>query len=318
MVKLNMEIGKIVCKNNLILAPMASVTDLGLKYLAVHFGADFAVSEMVSVKGLKYKSKNTFDLLKTNDNEKIKVVQLFGNNPKDFEEVINIKELQKFDIIDINMGCPAPKVIKNGDGSKLMENLPLAKSIIETCVKNSNKPITVKFRAGYEKNNAVEFAKMCEEAGASAITIHPRLRTEFYSGKANYEIIKQVKEAVQIPVIGSGDVVDKKSYQEMLKTGVDAVMIGRGALGNPEIFATLIDKKVEMSKLDIIKLHYKIMLDNFSENYVVKHMRKHVLWYLKGLRNANEIKEQVTKLEKVEDVINLLEKNEGCLWEKLQ
>lgn len=318
MVKLNMEIGNILCKNNLILAPMASVTDLGLKHLAIHFGADFAVSEMVSVKGLKYKSKNTYDLLKTDEIEKIKVVQLFGNDPEVFKEVVKFKELDKFDVIDINMGCPAPKVVKNGDGSKLMENLPLAKSIIEACVQGTNKPITVKFRAGYEKNNAVEFAKMCEEAGASAITIHPRLRSEFYSGKANYDIIREVKNAVKIPVIGSGDVVDKESYNEMLKTGVDAVMIGRGALGNPEIFAKLLDKEIDLTKLEMIKLHYKILLENFNENFVVKHMRKHILWYLKGCKNATEIKKQVTEITKIEDVIKLLEKNEECLWGKLQ
>ena len=316
MVKLSMVIGKIVLQNNLILAPMASVTDLGLKELAVHFGADFAVSEMVSAKGLKYKSKNTFDLLQTNDSEKIKVVQLFGSDPQVFAEVVKYPELDKFDIIDINMGCPAPKVIKNGDGSKLMEDINLSRQIIEACVSNTSKPVTVKFRAGFNTNNAVDFAKMCEDAGASAITIHPRLRSEFYSGKANYDIIKQVKEAVSIPVIGSGDVVDKASYLKMLETGVDAVMIGRGALGSPEIFAELQNKPVDMTKLEMIKLHYKIMLENFNENYVVKHMRKHVLWYLKGCRNASDIKKKIVELESVNEVIKYLESFEECLWKK--
>lgn len=316
MVKLSMVIGNIVLQNNLILAPMASVTDLGLKELAVHFGADFAVSEMVSAKGLKYKSKNTFELLKTNESEKIKVIQLFGSDPQVFAEVVKYKELDKFDIIDINMGCPAPKVVKNGDGSKLMEDINLSRQIIEACVKNTLKPVTVKFRAGFNTINAVEFAKMCEEAGASAITIHPRLRCEFYSGKANYDIIKQVKNAVSIPVIGSGDVVDKVSYLKMLETGVDAVMIGRGALGSPEIFAELQNKPVDMTKLEMIKLHYKIMLENFNENYVVKHMRKHVLWYLKGCRNASEIKKKIVELESVNEVIKYLESFEECLWKK--
>ncbi len=316
MVKLSMVIGNIVLQNNLILAPMASVTDLGLKELAVHFGADFAVSEMVSAKGLKYKSKNTFELLKTNKSEKIKVIQLFGSDPQVFAEVVKYPELDKFDIIDINMGCPAPKVIKNGDGSKLMEDINLSKQIIEACVKNTSKPVTVKFRAGFNTNNAVDFAKMCEEAGASAITIHPRLRSEFYSGKANYDIIKQVKNSVSIPVIGSGDVVDKASYLNMLETGVDAVMIGRGALGSPEIFAELKSKPVDMTKLEMIKLHYKIMLENFNENYVVKHMRKHVLWYLKGCRNASEIKKKIVELESVNEVIKYLESFEECLWKK--
>lgn len=316
MLKLIMEIGKVKCNNNLILAPLASVTDLGLKYLAIKFGADFAVSEMVSVKGLKYKNKATLDLLKTAENEKIKVVQLFGSDPEIFKEVVGYKELEKFDIIDINMGCPAPKVIKNGDGCKLMTNFELSRSIIKACVDNTDKPITVKFRAGYDNVCAVEFAKMCEEAGASAITIHPRLKSQYYSGSADYSLIKQVKEAVNIPVIGSGDVVDKKSYMLMLDTKVDAVMIGRGALGSPEIFATLLDRPIDMTKLDMIKLHYKILLDNFDENFVVKHMRKHLLWYLKGVRNASTIKQEIVKLNSISEILKLLEEKEEILWKK--
>lgn len=316
MVKLIMNIGSVVCKNNLILAPMASVTDLGLKSLAIKYGADFAVSEMVSTKGLKYNSKNTYDLLRTADNESIKVIQLFGHEPEVFAEVVKLPELDKFDIIDINMGCPAPKIIKNGDGSKLMENIPLAKQIIIACVTNTKKPVTVKFRAGYSNVNCVEFAKMCEEAGASAITIHPRLRDEFYSGNANYDLIKQVKNAVSIPVIGSGDVVDIQSYKKMLDTNVDAVMIGRGALGNPEIFALLRGESVTESKLDLIKQHYSMLLNIYNESYVVKHMRKHVLWYLKGCRNATEYKNKIVQFNSVEEVLNYLEQNKEYIWEK--
>lgn len=298
------------------MAPLASVTDLGLKHLSIYYGADFAVSEMVSVKGLYYKSKNTFDLLKTDPIEKIKVIQLFGSDPKIFAQVVSLPELQKFDIIDINMGCPAPKVVKNGDGSKLMENLELSSEIIKACVNNTKKPITVKFRAGYESVNAVEFAKMCEKSGASAITIHPRLRSEFYSGQANYDIIREVKNAVSIPVIGSGDVVDKVTYEKMLSTGVDGVMIGRGALGNPEIFSLLLNRDVKEDKFSIIKKHYEILSQNYNENFVVKHMRKHVLWYLKGCTNANLIKKQVCELNSINEVINLLKENKSILWEK--
>ena len=311
-----MKIGSIELKNNLILAPMASVTDLSLKSMSIDYGADFAVSEMVSAKGLKYGSKNTFDLLRTADNEKIKVLQLFGHEPEVFSEIIGLKELDKFDIIDINMGCPAPKIIKNGDGSKLMENIPLARAIIEACVNNTNKPITVKFRAGYSNVNCIEFAKMCEEAGASAITIHPRLRDEFYSGKANYDLIREVKNAVSIPVIGSGDVVDMESYKSMLDTGVDAVMIGRGALGNPEIFATIRGVDVNESKLDLIHKHYDMLLQTYNEDFVVKHMRKHVLWYLKGCRNAAEYKKEIVKFETVQEVYDYLDQNKEYLWEK--
>ena len=316
MVKLIMKIGSIELKNNLILAPMASVTDLALKSMSIDYGADFAVSEMVSAKGLKYGSKNTYDLLRTAENERIKVLQLFGHEPEVFEEVIKYDVLDKFDIIDINMGCPAPKIIKNGDGSKLMENIPLARKIIEACTKNTTKPITVKFRAGYKNVNCVEFAKMCEEAGASAITIHPRLREEFYSGHANYDLIREVKNAVSIPVIGSGDVVDAESYNQMLATGVDAVMIGRGALGNPEIFSTIRDVVVEESKFDLIHKHYDMLLDIFNEEFVVKHMRKHVLWYLKGCRNAAEYKKEIVKFNTVQEVYDYLDENKECLWEK--
>lgn len=316
MVKLVMKIGSIELKNNLILAPMASVTDLALKSMAIDYGADFAVSEMVSAKGLKYGSKNTYDLLRTADNESIKVLQLFGHEPEVFAEVIRLKELDKFDIIDINMGCPAPKIIKNGDGSKLMENIPLARSIIEACVSNTHKPVTVKFRAGYGSVNCVEFAKMCEEAGASAITIHPRLREEFYSGHANYDLIREIKNSVSIPVIGSGDVVDIESYREMLATGVDAVMIGRGALGNPEIFSTIRNVGVNESKLDLIHKHYDMLLQIYNEDFVVKHMRKHVLWYLKGCKNATEYKKEIVKFNSVQEVYDYLEQNKGCLWGK--
>lgn len=316
MLKLIMKIGNILCQNNLILAPMASVTDIALKQLSIEFGADFAVSEMVSAKGLKYGSKNTYDLLRTADNESIKVVQLFGHEPEVFAEVVKLPALDKFDIIDINMGCPAPKIIKNGDGSKLMENIPLARNIIKACVENTSKPVTVKFRAGYQNVNCIEFAKMCEDAGASAITIHPRLREEFYSGKANYNLIKQIKSEVSIPVIGSGDVVDMQSYHDMLATGVDAVMIGRGALGNPEIFSELLGKDTNVAKLDLIKRHYDILLNIYSENFVVKHMRKHVLWYLKGCKNASEYKKKVVEFDSVKEVIDYLEKNKECIWEK--
>ena len=197
-----------------------------------------------------------------------------------------------------------------------MENIPLARSIIEACVKNTNKPITVKFRAGYSKVNCVEFAKMCEEAGASAITIHPRLRDEFYSGKANYDLIREVKNSVNIPVIGSGDVVDMESYRAMLDTGVDGVMIGRGALGNPEIFATIRGENVNESKLDLIHKHYDMLLQIFNEDFVVKHMRKHVLWYLKGCRNAAEYKKEIVKFETVQEVYDYLDQNKEYLWEK--
>lgn len=303
-----MKIGNIELKNNLILAPMAGVTDVGFRSLAINYGADYAVCEMVSAKALKYKNKKTEDLLITANNESIKVAQIFGSDPKIMAQIVKSKYLSKFDIIDINMGCPAPKIVKNGEGSALMRNVDLAFNIISECVKATTKPITVKFRAGWNDNiNAVEFAKMCEKAGASAITIHARTREQFYSGFADLNLIKQVKNAVKIPVIGNGDVVDINSYKKMLETGVDAVMVGRGALGRPEIFSELLNKNVLDNKLKDIKQHINILRQYYPEVFVVKHMRKHILWYLKGYRNSTQLKTEIVKEKNLDNVVLMLE-----------
>ncbi|KAI4453937.1 phosphoglycerate kinase [Holotrichia oblita] len=216
---------------------------------------------MVSVKALSHNSRKTQTLLTLAENEAPSAVQLFGHDPQAFERTIKSGIFDKFDIIDINMGCPAPKIVQNGDGSALLKNFDLARQIIETCVASTTKPITVKFRKGYglDDNIAVEFAKMCESAGASAITVHPRTRDQFYSGKADYSVISDVVKAVSIPVIANGDVVDIKSYNEILKTGCAAVMIGRGALGKPEIFAKLLDKNIKVNKLAQIKEHLSLI-----------------------------------------------------------
>lgn len=303
-----MQIGNIKLKNNLILAPMAGVTDVGFRSLAVSYGADYAVCEMVSAKALKYKNKKTEDLLITAPNEQIKVAQIFGSDPKIMASIVKSKYLSKFDIIDINMGCPAPKIVKNGEGCALMKNMELAKSIISECVKATNKPITVKFRAGIENNvNACEFAKMCEQAGASAITIHARTREQFYSGKADLKLIEKVKKSVKIPVIGNGDVIDEQSYLQMLKTGVDAVMIGRGALGKPEIFSEILKLNKPVNKLEDIKFHINTLRQYYPETLVVKEMRKHILWYLKGYRNSTQLKTQIVKEKSLDKVITMLE-----------
>lgn len=304
-----MKIGDIELKNNLILGPMAGVTDVGFRSLAIKYGADYAECEMVSAKALKYNNKNTLDLLVTESCENIKVAQIFGSDPVIMSNIVKSKYLDKFDIIDINMGCPAPKIVKNGDGSALMRNIDLAYEVVSACAKATTKPITVKFRAGWEDNiNAVEFAKMCERAGAKAITIHPRTREQFYAGKADLELIKQVKNAVKIPVIGNGDVMDIDSYRAMLDTGVDAVMVARGALGNPEIFAKLLGKDVNVDKLADIKEHIAILRKYYPEELVTKTMRKHILWYLKGYHNCTEIKNQVVREKNLDDVLKILEK----------
>ena len=217
--------------------------------------------------------------------------------------------LKKFDIIDINMGCPAPKVVKNGEGSALMENIDLARNIIKACVNATDKPITVKFRLGFDEDNinAILFAQMCEEVGASAITVHGRTREQYYSGKVNYEAIKAVKEAVNIPVIGNGDITDKKSYERMLATGVDAVMIGRGAVGNPWIFKELLGKKYKKDKLKTINKQIDYYLKyGKNERYIVLTMRKNIAQYLKGEQNASEHKQNFFKLETLQEVRQFL------------
>ena len=304
-----MKIKNVEIENNLILAPMAGVTDVGFRTVCSLYGAGATVTEMISAKGLYYDSKKTENLLHTTDYEKIKIVQLFGHEPEIFAKVINSNVLEKFDIIDLNMGCPAPKIIKNGDGGALLKDINLAKQIIETCVKNTTKPITVKFRMGWNENsvNAVEFAKMCESAGASAITIHARTVSQGYSGKADYSVISQVVKSVNIPVIANGDVCDINSYNEILKTGCSAVMIGRGALGYPEIFSILQNRVPNIKKLDAIKLHLNLLKENNGEKFTVLNMRKHFAWYLKGKENCAEIRNKINKEENFDNIVKIIE-----------
>jgi len=218
------------------------------------------------------------------------------------------KQLNDFDIIDINMGCPAPKIVNNGEGSFLMTNIPLAREIIEACVKSTNKPITVKFRSGFKEVNAIEFAKMCEQAGASAITVHGRTRDQMYSGQVDLDIIKKVKENVTIPVIASGDVVDLESYKKTLEyTKCDAVMIGRGALGNPFVFAEITGKDSHFNKIEVIKKHIEILRKYYPETFINGHIRKHLLWYLKGEKNASQIKLKVSTEPILDNAIKTLE-----------
>lgn len=341
-----MKIGELEFKNGLFLAPMAGVTDVAFRAICKLHGAELCYTEMVSARGLIFGeekalsgvknienfsedetflkknilnkefiknnpdfSKNkTATLLLTEEIESPKVVQLFGNDPEIMAKACQHKLIQKFDIIDINMGCPAPKIIKNGEGSKLMDNFDLAEKIIVACKNATDKPITVKFRKGFKKNVAVQFAKMCERAGADAITIHGRLASEMYGGTVDYETIKAVKESVKIPVIGSGDVRDCASYQKMIETGVDGVMIGRGALGKPYIFAELKDEKIVQGgavKFECAKKHIEILRKYFKEEFLVKYMRKHMLWYASG-SNKKEIKQKIALSNDLDESLNLL------------
>lgn len=298
----NVEVG------NMFLAPLAGVSDVGMRHLARKYGATLTYTEMVSAIALMHNSSATKDLLVTSPLEKPCAVQIFGSDPMIMANACKSKELEKFDIIDINMGCPAPKIVKNGEGSALMKDLELARQIIRACRKATNKPITVKMRKGFtsSEETCIELAKICEEEGASAITIHGRSTSQMYSGTVNYDIIKKVKQSVSIPVIGNGDIVDKQSYNKMLETGVDAVMIGRGALGKPWIFNEIKGEKTPENVFDACKLHADILKTYYSEKYLSFYLRKHFLWYTNGVKNASKARKEIAVMKSVDEGLNLL------------
>lgn len=303
-----MKIKNVETKNNIFLAPMAGVTDVGFRKVCSKFGAGLTYTEMISAKGLLYNPEKTSFYLNTTETENPVAVQIFGSEPEVMAQACKHPLLQKFDIIDINMGCPVKKIVNNNEGSSLMTNMTLAYNIINACVNATDKPITVKFRIGFDNENinAVEFAKMCEKAGASAITIHGRTRAQMYSGSVNYDIIKKVKESVKIPVIGNGDIVDKESYQKMLSTGVDGVMIGRGSMGCPWIFSILQNKDVKFSIKEVIKEHIDTYLKFNNEKFVLLEMKKHFAWYLKNIKNNKEIKSKIMLENNLQNIIKLI------------
>ena len=297
-------------KSNIALAPMAGFSDLAFRLACNKFGAGLTVTEMVSAKALSYKNKKTEDLLLTLDGESPKAVQIFGHEPEIMAEACRNPLLAKFDIIDINMGCPAPKIISNQDGSALLKDIDLAREIIEACVNATEKPITVKFRIGFYDDQivAVEFAKMCEKAGASAITVHGRTTKQGYSGAVDYDVIRQVKEAVSIPVFANGDCRSREDYEKIIEqTKADGVMIGRAALGSPEIFEEiLLGKEVSVNKFEQIKWHYEKMLEFYPERYVVLYMRSHLAQYLKGEHKNSKALVEMLKLDKYADILAYL------------
>lgn len=308
----NIEVG------NLFLAPMAGVTEVGFRKLAKICGADLTYTEMVNAKALLMKNEATTKLLIKNAEETPSAVQLFGSNAKDLAQACTLTELDDFDIIDFNFGCPAPKIVKNGEGSALLNNLDKIKTILTECKKISPKPITAKFRIGFNDgdNVAVDVAKICQDAGVSAITVHGRTREQMYSGKVDYETIAKVKASVNIPVIGNGDVVDKASYDLMKQTGVDGVMIGRGALGNPWIFSELKGKTV-LDKFELIQLHIKTLREHFDERFVCLHMRKHLLWYLRNVPSASKIRAQIAVSDSLEKSLQLIKENIWFIFDNL-
>ena len=300
-------------KNNLVLAPMAGYSDIGFRHLCKSYGAGLVFTEMISAKAILYNNEKTLQLMSMTDDEHPIALQLFGNNAEDFERVLKRPEVEPFDVIDINMGCPAPKIVKNGEGSALLENIDLARTIIRSCVKSTSKPVSVKFRSGVDDNHiiAVEFAKMCEDEGASFITFHPRTRMQGYAGHSDWELIKEVTNAVSIPVIASGDVLTNLDLNYLInECGASAVMIGRGAVGRPEIFSEIQGKlKSPLTfeqKVEQIERHIEILRRFFSESYISSEMKKHILNYIKSIDGAIELKKQVAIVKDIDECVKLL------------
>ena len=316
-----MKIGNIELNGQVILAPMAGVCNSAFRKICKEMGCALVCAEMVSDKGMIYNSKKTKDMLYFEEVERPISQQIFGSDLETFKEAAKIVyEIMKPDIIDINMGCPVPKVaVKSQAGSALLKNPELIHEIVSNVVKSVPVPVTVKIRSGWDANsiNAVEVAKICEKAGASAITVHPRTRSQLYSGKADLDIIKKVKEAVSIPVIGNGDIIDIESAKHMLEyTNCDAIMIGRGVLGNPWLIKEIdtylktgktIDKPTYEERLDMCYKHLDYLLKIKNERVAVLEMRSHIAWYIKGMPYHKEIKNLIFKAQNKEEIAEILD-----------
>lgn len=313
-----MNIRNVKIDNPYILAPMAGVTDLPFRLLCKEQGAGLLCMEMISAKALQYKNKNTKALLAIHPKEYPVSLQLFGSDPKIISEQAKRIEELPFQILDINMGCPVPKVVKNGEGSALMKNPKLVYEIVYQTARAIQKPVTVKIRKGFDDTciNAVEIAKIIEEAGGAAVAVHGRTREQYYSGKADWEIIRQVKEAVSIPVIGNGDVTSGEKALEMReRTGCDGVMIGRGAQGNPWIFHELLEydrtgklppgPSKEQIKETMLR-HARLQLEFKGEYLGIREMRKHVAWYTKGMEGSAKLRDDINKVESYAELESLL------------
>ncbi|MBO5349083.1 MAG: tRNA dihydrouridine synthase DusB [Clostridia bacterium] len=310
-----LNIGNVKLNNNILLAPMAGITDRAFRIICEKFGPGLVCTEMISGKGLFYDDSKTKQLLNMSGEQRPIAVQIFGSDVESMKYAAQY--VSKYaDIVDINMGCPAPKVVKNGDGSKLLLDLPKAKEIIEEVVKSSSVPVTVKFRKGWDNDNivAIKMAKIAENAGASAITIHGRTRAEFYSGQADWDIIKKVKDSVNIPVIGNGDVKNVEDAKKMFETtGVDGIMIGRASLGNPWIFKQIIygmqNEEFSISnaeKLSLILEHLNLAINDKGDHVALMEMRKHISWYIKNSKDASKIRDKVNQITDKDELVKTL------------
>lgn len=319
MIKAGPVIGGVALDSPLILAPMAGVTDLPFRLLCKEQGCSLVYTEMVSAKAILYKNKNTRALLEVEEEEHPVAVQLFGSDPAVMAEIAAQVEEGPFEIIDVNMGCPVPKIVKNGEGSALMRNPKLAEKILTAMVKATKKPVTVKFRKGFENGDsaAVEFAKMAEASGVAAVAVHGRTREQYYSGKADWNIIRQVKDAVSVPVIGNGDIFEPEDAVRMMEeTGCDGVMIARGAKGNPWIFGRtkgLMETGITPPKpsggeiRDMILRHGRMLSECKGEKAGIREMRSHMAWYTSGLPNSASLRNDMNQAETYEDMEKLLQ-----------